>query len=112
MTPLKMNAAAVAIAASACALLSTPAGVAAAADAPSLAASYNCLGCHAMDAKLVGPSYKEIAAKYGADSGALAKLEVKVKAGSSGEWGPIPMPPNNVPDADIKTLVEWILSTK
>jgi cytochrome c len=85
---------------------------AAAADGSALATKYNCAACHTPNSKLVGPSYKEIAAKYAGDSGALAKLQLKVKNGGSGVWGAIPMPPNNVPDNDLKTLVEWILAQK
>jgi len=107
-----MNAEAFAIAATACALLGVPAVGVAATDAAPLAAKYNCTACHAADKKIVGPSYKEVAAKYAGDSGAAAKLQQKVKNGGSGVWGAIPMPPNNVPDADLKTLVEWILATK
>jgi cytochrome c len=81
-----------------------------AAQAKQLAQKYNCLACHAEDKKLVGPAYKEIAKKYKGDAGAAKKLEGKVKAGGGGVWGTIPMPPNNVPDGDIKTMVEWILS--
>ena len=78
-----------------------------------LAKKYNCLACHAMDKKLVGPSYKDVAAKYKADAGAESKLVAKVKNGGVGVWGQIPMPPNAaVPDADVKTLVKWVLSTK
>lgn len=78
-----------------------------------LAKKYNCLACHAIDKKLVGPSYAEVAAKYKGDAGAEAKLIAKVKNGGSGAWGQIPMPPNaSVPDADIKTMVKWVLSTK
>jgi cytochrome c len=83
-----------------------------AAKAEQLAKDYNCLACHSTDKKLVGPSYKEIAKKYAGDAGAAAKLEGKVKGGGSGVWGTIPMPPNNVPATDIKTLVDWILSLK
>jgi len=77
-----------------------------------LAAKYNCQACHAVDKKVVGPSYKEVAKKYAGDKSAAEKLEHKVKNGGSGVWGAIPMPPNNVPDADLKTLVEWILASK
>ncbi|MFH1044481.1 MAG: c-type cytochrome [Pseudomonadota bacterium] len=78
-----------------------------------LAKKYNCLACHAVDKKLIGPSYAEVAAKYKADAGAEAKLIAKIKNGGSGAWGQIPMPPNaSVPDADIKTMVTWVLSTK
>ena len=72
-----------------------------------------CTACHAIDKKVVGPSYKEVAAKYRADKGAPAKLVEKVKKGGSGVWGPVPMPPNAaVSDADIKTLVAYILALK
>ena len=83
-----------------------------AAKAKQLAQKYNCLACHAEDKKLVGPAYKEVAAKYKGDAGAEAKLIAKVKSGGGGVWGSIPMPPNNVPEADIKTIVEWVLSLK
>jgi cytochrome c len=78
-----------------------------------LAKKYACLSCHAVDKKLIGPAYKDVAAKYKSDAGAEAKLIAKVKNGSTGTWGQIPMPANaSVPDADIKTLVKWVLSTK
>ncbi|MDH5212037.1 MAG: cytochrome C', partial [Betaproteobacteria bacterium] len=68
------------------------------------------LACHQTDKKLVGPSYKDIAKKYKAQSGAAATLADKVKKGGSGVWGPVPMPPNAaVPDADVKKLVDWIM---
>jgi cytochrome c len=72
-----------------------------------------CAACHAVDKKLVGPSYLDVANKYRNDKGAAANLAKKVKAGGSGVWGQIPMPPNAaVSDADIKDLVEWILTLK
>jgi cytochrome c len=78
-----------------------------------LAKKYNCFTCHAIDKKVIGPSYQEVAAKYKGDPGAEAKLVAKVKNGGAGTWGQIPMPPNaSVPDADIKALVKWVLSTK
>jgi cytochrome c len=78
-----------------------------------LATKSGCLACHAVDKKVVGPSYKEVAAKYRNDKDAAAKLAAKVKAGGTGVWGQVPMPPNSqVSDADIKTLVSWILSLK
>jgi cytochrome c len=78
-----------------------------------LAKKHGCFACHATDKKLVGPSYKDVAAKYRADKGAEAKLFDKVKKGGTGVWGTVPMPPNaHVPDADIKTLVKWVLSQK
>jgi cytochrome c len=78
-----------------------------------LAKKHNCLACHAVDKKLVGPSYQDVAAKYKGDAGAESKLVAKVKNGGSGVWGQVPMPPNaSVPDADIKTLVKWVLGMK
>jgi len=82
-----------------------------AAKAQEIANKNACMGCHQVDKKLVGPSYKDVAAKYKGDKGALAKLSAKVKSGGSGVWGPVPMPANaGVSDADIKTVVEWILA--
>jgi cytochrome c len=77
-----------------------------------LATKYNCSACHSVDKKVVGPAFKDISKKYAGDASALDKLEHKVKNGSTGVWGAIPMPPNNVPDADVKTLVQWVLSLK
>jgi cytochrome c len=78
-----------------------------------MAKKYNCLACHAVDHKVVGPAYKDVAKKYAGQKDAEAKLIEKVKKGGSGVWGNIPMPPNSaVPDADIKKLVEWVLSLK
>ncbi len=72
-----------------------------------------CAACHAIDKKVVGPAYQDVAAKYKGDKGAMAKLTAKVKSGGSGVWGTIPMPPNaQVSDADINSLVSWILSLK
>ena len=74
-----------------------------------LAAKRGCLACHAIDKKLIGPAYQDIAKKYKASDEAM--LVAKVKAGGKGVWGPIPMPPNvAVKDEDIKTLVKWILA--
>ena len=78
-----------------------------------LAKKHACFACHTVDKKVVGPSYKDVAAKYRSDKEAAKKLAVKVKNGSQGVWGTIPMPPNTaVPDSDIDTLVKWILSHK
>jgi cytochrome c len=72
-----------------------------------------CNACHAEDKKVIGPSYKDVAAKYKGDATAVAKLTDKVKKGGSGVWGPIPMPPNTaVKDPDIKKMVELILALK
>jgi cytochrome c len=74
-----------------------------------LAKQHNCTACHAVDKKVVGPAYKDVAAKYKGQDVA-AKLEEKVKKGGVGVWGPIPMPPNAaVPEADVKKLVAWVL---
>jgi cytochrome c len=81
--------------------------------AQELAGKSGCLACHAADKKLVGPAYKEVAAKYAGQPDAEAKLIQKVKNGGSGAWGSVPMPPNpQVSDQDVKTLVDWILSLK
>ncbi|MGR9108941.1 MAG: c-type cytochrome [Gammaproteobacteria bacterium] len=76
-----------------------------------LATDTGCMACHKVETKVIGPSFKDIAAKYKGDSGAEAALIEKVKKGGSGTWGAVPMPPNSprVSDADIQTLVQWIL---
>ncbi|HSQ82812.1 MAG TPA: c-type cytochrome [Casimicrobiaceae bacterium] len=72
-----------------------------------------CVACHAEDKKILGPAYKDVAAKYHGDAKAAAMLEEKVKKGGSGVWGQIPMPPNSqVSDADIKKMVALILALK
>ncbi len=82
-----------------------------AADGMALAKKHNCLACHSVDKKVVGPAYKDVAAKYKGDASAIDKLTAKVKNGGKGVWGGTPMPPNKkVPDADIKALVTWVLS--
>ena len=69
------------------------------------------MACHQIATKVVGPAYKEVAAKYKGDAGAVDMLVKKVKAGGSGTWGPIPMPPQmTVTDDEIKMLVEWVLA--
>ena len=74
-----------------------------------LAKKHNCLACHQVDKKSVGPAYKDIAAKYKGQNVA-AKLQEKVKKGGQGVWGSVPMPPNPaVPEGDLKQLVAWIL---
>ena len=78
-----------------------------------LAQASGCTACHSIDKKLVGPAYKDVAAKYRGNKGAEAELIKKVKAGGKGVWGDIPMSPNaHVKDEDIRTLVQWILSLK
>jgi cytochrome c len=72
-----------------------------------------CTACHAIDKKVIGPAYQDVAAKYKGDAGAATKLADKVKKGGSGVWGPVPMPPNTqVSDADIKTMVAYVLALK
>ena len=85
---------------------------AAGADDPlALATSSGCLGCHQVDTKLVGPSYKEVAEKYKGDAGAFDMLVDKVMNGGSGTWGQVPMPPNaHVGEEKIRTIVTWVLS--
>jgi len=89
------------------------AGTAQAQDAKALLQKYGCTACHAVDKKVLGPAYNDVADKYKGDAGAQAKLADKVKKGGSGVWGPVPMPPNAaVPDADIKTMVAYVMSLK
>lgn len=100
------------IAAAGSMFVAAQANAADAAAAQALAQKSGCLACHSIDKKVLGPSYKDVAAKYKGDKTAEAKLIEKVKKGGSGVWGPMPMPPNSpqVKDADIKTIVEWLLS--
>lgn len=82
---------------------------AAASPGSDLAKAKNCFACHALDKKLVGPSYKDVAAKY-AGKNAAAALAEKVQKGGSGVWGNVPMPPNAVKPEEAKALVDWILA--
>jgi cytochrome c len=78
-----------------------------------LAQKKNCLACHATDKKVVGPSYKDVAAKYAGQKDAVAKLAEKIQKGGSGVWGPVPMPPNTQVNADeAKQLATWVLTIK
>jgi cytochrome c len=78
-----------------------------------LATAKNCMACHAVDKKLVGPSYKDVAAKYAGQKDAVDKLSAKILKGGSGVWGPVPMPANaQVNEADAKKLAAWVLSQK
>jgi cytochrome c len=77
-----------------------------------LAKAKNCMACHAIDKKLVGPAYKDVAAKYKGDKGAVAMLAAKIKAGGKGVWGEVPMPPNNVTPEEATKLATWVLSQK
>ncbi len=78
-----------------------------------LAQANGCMTCHAIDKKLIGPGFKEIAAKYKSDKGAEARLAQKIKAGGTGVWGTTPMPPNaHVKEDDIKALAHWVMTQK
>lgn len=78
-----------------------------------LAKAKNCMACHTVSSKVVGPSYKDIAAKYAGQKDAEDKLTQKVLKGGSGVWGPVPMPANaQVNEAEARTLVKWILTQK
>ena len=78
-----------------------------------LAQSKNCMACHNVDKKVVGPAYKDVAAKYKADKTAADKLATKIIKGGSGVWGPVPMPANaQVNEAEAKKLATWILGMK
>ncbi|MDB5947160.1 MAG: cytochrome c, class [Ramlibacter sp.] len=78
-----------------------------------LATAKNCMACHAIDKKLVGPAYKDVAAKYAGQKDAVDKLSVKIMKGGAGVWGPVPMPANTqVNEAEAKKLAAWVLSLK
>ena len=93
------------------ALLSLGAGAALANQ--DLAQKKGCMACHQLQTKVVGPAYKDVAAKYAKDKDAVKKLAEKVIKGGSGVWGPVPMPPNaTVTPAEAETLVKWVLTVK
>ena len=78
-----------------------------------LATAKNCMACHAIDKKVVGPAYKDVAKKYAADKTAADKLATKIQKGGSGVWGAVPMPANpQVNEAEAKKLAAWVLSQK
>ncbi len=78
-----------------------------------LAKAKNCMACHATDKKLVGPAYKDVAAKYAKDKGSVDLLAAKIMKGGSGVWGPVPMPANpQVNEAEAKKLATWVLTIK
>ena len=88
-------------------------GIAQGQSADDLLKKHACTACHAIDKKMIGPAYKDVAAKYKGNAQAATTLMDKVKKGGVGNWGQIPMPPNAaVPDADIKTMVTHILALK
>ncbi|MDM4765656.1 c-type cytochrome [Pelomonas sp. SE-A7] len=77
-----------------------------------LAQKKNCMACHQVDKKVVGPSYKDVAAKYAKDKDAAKKLAEKIIKGGSGAWGAVPMPANAVTQAEADQLAKWVLSIK
>ncbi|NDY92174.1 c-type cytochrome [Ideonella livida] len=77
-----------------------------------LATKKNCMACHAVDKKVVGPAYKDVAAKYKGDKAMVAKLAEKIQKGGAGVWGNVPMPANNVTPDEAKTLATWVLGMK
>lgn len=78
-----------------------------------LAQKNACMSCHGVDKKIVGPAFKDVAKKYAGDAGAAAGLVAKVKTGSKGVWGQVPMPPNpQVKDDDAKKIIAWVLGLK
>ncbi|CAG2134308.1 c-type cytochrome [Cupriavidus numazuensis] len=95
----------IAIVAAACVLLS-----AAAHASPELATSKACMACHSVDKKLVGPAFKDVAAKYKGSKDAATQLSGSILKGSSGKWGPVPMPANRVTEAEADTLAKWVLT--
>jgi cytochrome c len=77
-----------------------------------LAQKKNCMACHAIDKKLVGPSFKDVANRYKGQADAVAKLSQRIIKGGSGNWGAVPMPANNVTEAEARQLAQWVLSRK
>ena len=94
-------------------LAASATGIAMAAGPADLAQQKNCMACHAVDKKVVGPAYKDVAAKYAGQKDAVDKLAAKIMKGGSGVWGPVPMPANaQVNEAEAKKLAAWVLSQK
>lgn len=81
-------------------------------DGQALANSKACLACHNVDQKLIGPAFKDVAAKYGNSEQGIASIMASIKGGSQGKWGPVPMPANPVNDEEAKALATWIASLK
>lgn len=78
-----------------------------------LAKKNGCLACHSLDTKMVGPSWKDVGKKYAGDAEAESRLVAKVRKGGKGVWGEVPMPPNvTVKEADVRTLVQFVLTLK
>lgn len=88
-------------------------GAAGEAPAQKLLAAHGCSGCHALDKRVVGPSFREVAARYAGDDAAAARLAGKIRAGSQGAWGAVPMPPNpGVSAADATSIAAWVLQAR
>ena len=81
-------------------------------DGPGLFNSKPCVGCHTIDSKLVGPALKDVAAKNAGVKDAATTLASHIKNGTQGNWGPVPMPPNQVTDDEAKVLADWVLTLK
>lgn len=79
---------------------------------PDLAKAKNCMGCHAVDKKVIGPAFHDVAAKYAGQKDAQAKLVASITKGSTGTWGAMAMPPNAVSQDEAATLAKWVLSQK
>ncbi len=80
------------------------------ADGEELFNTKGCVACHSVDNKIVGPAFKDVAEKYADEEDAAETVASHIKNGSSGAWGPVPMPPNNVTEEEAATLAEWVLS--
>ncbi len=94
-------------------LVALPVGAQSADAALDIAKKNGCMACHNLDTKLVGPSWKDVGRKYAGDAEAEAKLVTKVRKGGKGVWGEVPMPPNvTVKEADVRTLVKYVLTLK
>lgn len=108
-----MKTIAITLVAAGCLLATGPSAAVTEAEAMTIAQKNGCLACHQLDKKLVGPAWREVGKRYAGQADAEARLLVKVKKGGKDVWGPVPMPPNaTVKDADIKTLVQFVLTLK
>ena len=74
--------------------------------------AHACSGCHALEKRVVGPSFREVARRYAGDAGAASRLAAKVRAGGQGAWGQVPMPPSAIPEAELSALIGWVLGQK
>lgn len=103
---------ATAVAAILAAALATGASPTRAADDAALARAKSCLNCHALDRKVVGPAYRDVARRYANDAGAEARLATKIRNGGAGAWGVVPMPANPVTPDEAARLARWVLQQK